>query len=155
MRRFGIFQLTVVGVALSCCLPEIGAQSYSRTNLPKRPAPIRPTNQGRSHALRVAPPLRPMTYLITPNPAINNERPFAATTPNPPSWIRAGSDVNRTYGDYYVNPAVWTNNAGITPADVRWRNPNNPTNWISTRAMRHFLRRPYTLRPPYSRIPWR
>ena len=155
MKRFGLFQLAVVGAALSFCLPELRAQSYSRISLPKRPAPITPANQGRGHALRVAPPLRPLTYLVTPSPTNNTERAFPATTPNPPSWIRTGTDVNRTYGDYYVNPAVWTNNAGLTPADVRWRDPNNPTNWISTRAMRQFLRRPYTFRPTYSQLPWR
>ncbi len=153
MRAVGAIRIVVFGAALLCFLSDLAAQSYQRINLPKRPAPVKITNQGKGHALRTAPPLRPFTYLVTPNPTNNQERAFSATTPNPNSWVRAGTDVNRKFGDYYVDPAGWTNNFGLSPTNALWRNPNNPTNWISTRAIRRFLRRPFTLRFPYSQVP--
>ena len=146
MRRFGLFQLTVVGAALSVCLPELRAQSYSRISLPKRPVPFISPNQGKGHALRKKPPVRPFAYYIKPDATNPQHRDFLATTPFAPSWVRAGTDVNRTFGDYYVDPAVWTNNWGRLPIDPLWRDPNNRTNWISTREIRIIIRAPY--KPP-------
>ena len=74
------------------------------------------------------------------------QRAFSATTPNPNSWVRAGTDVNRPFGDYYVDPTVWTNNWGRLTTDPLWRDPTNPTNWISTRTIRIIIRAPFT--PP-------
>ena len=116
--------------------------------------PIPITRLGQGHALRARPPLQPFTYLPTAGTNIF-ERPFTATTGNPNSWVRAGTDVNRIFGDYFVDPAVWTNNIGLTPANPNWRDPNNPTNWISVRTIRRFLRQPFSVRPDYSQQPWR
>jgi hypothetical protein len=41
---------------------------------------------------------------------------------------------------------VWTNNWGRLPIDPLWRDPNNRTNWISTREIRIIIRAPY--KPP-------
>ena len=73
-------------------------------------------------------------------------RAFFATTPNPNSWVRAGTDVDRPFGDYYVDPWLWINNRGLSPTNALWRDPNNPTNWISTRTIRIIIRAPFT--PP-------
>ena len=146
MRCFRPFPLAVVGVVLCVTLPELGAQSYSRISLPKRPIPVIPTSQGKGHALRKNPPVRPFGYVVAPDVTNPKQRDFIATTPFANSWIRAGSDVNRTFGDFYVDPAVWTNNLGRIPTDPLWRDPNNRANWISTRAIRIIIRAPYT--PP-------
>ena len=90
--------------------------------------------------------MRPFGYVVTPDVTNPQQRDFIATTPFANSWIRAGSDVNRTFGDFYVDPAVWTNNLGRIPTDPLWRDPNNRANWISTRAIRIIIRAPYT--PP-------
>jgi hypothetical protein len=145
MKRFRLFQLAVVGAALSFCLPELHAQSYSRISL-VGPVSVKITNQGKGHALRKNPPVRPFAYFITPDATNPQERDFLATTPFAPSWVRAGTDVDRTFGDYYVDPAVWTNNWGRLPIDPLWRDPNNRTNWISTREIRIIIRAPY--KPP-------
>jgi hypothetical protein len=133
--------------AILICLSEVGAQSYRAPNLNLRPrTTVIVTNQGKGHALRKHPPVRPFAYFIVPENNNPQQRAFSATTPNPNSWVRAGTDVNRKFGDYYVDPAVWTNNWGRLPADPLWRDPNNPTNWISTRTIRSIIRAPYT--PP-------
>lgn len=129
------------------------AQAF-RADAVRRPAPVPITRLGQGHALRTRPPLLPFTYLTAAGTNIS-ERPFSATTGNPNSWVRAGADVGRTYGDYYVDPSVWTNNIGLTPADATWRDPNNPTNWISVRTLRRFLRQPFSQLPNYSQQPWR
>ena len=146
MRCHGLVQSAVVGAALSLILPGLCAQSYSRISLPKRPVPFIITNQGKGHALRKNPPVRPFAYYIKPDATNPQHRDFIATTPFAPSWVRAGTDVNRTFGDYYVDPAVWTNNWGRLPIDPLWRNPNNRTNWISTREIRIIIRAPF--KPP-------
>jgi hypothetical protein len=105
--------------------------------------------------------VRPLNYRVNPDPSDPSQRAFSATTPRAATWIRAGTDVNRTYGDYYVDPFVWFNNnqrpanAVWDPALGRWidpsgqwvwRDPNNTTNWISTRTIRVIIRQPFT--PP-------
>ncbi len=122
---------------------------------------IKPTNQGKGHPIRYRLPVRPLNYRVNPDPNDPSQRAFSATTPLASSWVRAGTDVNRTFGDYYVDPMVWFNNsqrpanAVWDPALGRWvdptgqwvwRDPNNITNWISTRTIRVILRQPFT--PP-------
>ena len=147
-----IQRLLLIGAVLLPASP-LSAQTY-RQDIVRRPPPIPITRLGQGHALRTRPPLRPFTYLPAAGTNVF-ERPFSATTGNPNSWVRAGTDVNRTYGDYFVNPVVWTNNIGLTPAHPNWRDPNNPTNWISVRTVRRFLRQPFSVRPDYSQQPWR
>ena len=133
-------------MALILISGDLVAQSYQRISLPPNRRPqISVVNQGAGHAIR-RPTLRPFAYLTAPDAADPRQRAFSATTPQANSWVRAGSGVNVTYGDYYVDPTVWTNNFGRLPTDPAWRDPANPVNWISTRAIRFFIRRPYT--PP-------
>ena len=145
MRVISAVRIFILFAALLCFLSDLAAQSYQRINLPKRPAPVKITNQGKGHALRKHPPVRPFAYFVMPK-NIPQQRAFSATTPNPNSWIRAGTDVNRTFGDYYVDPWLWINNRGLSPTNALWRDPNNPTNWISTRTIRIIIRAPFT--PP-------
>ena len=120
-----------------------------------------PSIQGKGHPIRYRLPVRPLNYRVNPNPNDPSQRAFSATTPLASSWVRAGTDMNRTFGDYYVDPMVWFNNsqrpanAVWDPALGRWvdptgqwvwRDPNNTTNWISTRTIRVILRQPFT--PP-------
>ena len=142
MMRRGVF----IGIILLLPAGDLMAQSYQRVTLsPNRRPTITVTNQGAGHAIR-RPTLRPFAYLTSPDINKPRERAFTATTPRANSWVRAGMDVNTTYGDYYVDPTVWTNNFGRLPTDPAWRDPADPVNWISTRAIRFFIRRPYT--PP-------
>lgn len=145
MRAISVIINFIFCSALLCFLPDLGAQSYRGLNLRSRTAIII-TNQGKGHALRKNPPIRPFAYFVTPIMTNAQQRAFSATTPNPNSWVRAGTDVNRTFGDYYVDPQLWIDNWGLSPTNALWRNPNNPTNWISTRAIRIIIRAPFT--PP-------
>ena len=122
---------------------------------------IKPTNQGKGHPIRYRLPVRPLNYRVNPDPNDPSQRAFSATTPLAATWIRAGTDVNRTFGDYYVDPMVWFNNSQ-RPANAVWdpvlgrwidptgqwvwRDPNNTANWISTRTIRVIIRQPFT--PP-------
>ena len=123
--------------------------------------PFARTNQGKGHPIRYRLPVRPLNYRVNPDPNDPSQRAFSATTPLAATWVRAGTDVNRTYGDYYVDPFVWFNN-NQRPANAVWdpvlgrwvdpsgqwvwRDPNNTTNWISTRTIRIIIRQPFT--PP-------
>ena len=144
MRVISAVRIYILCAVLLCFLPDSGAQSYRGINLRPRTAIII-TNQGKGHALRKHPPVRPFAYFVVPKNT-PQQRAFSATTPNPNSWIRAGTDVNRTFGDYYVDPWLWINNWGLSPTNALWRDPNNPTNWISTRTIRIIIRAPFT--PP-------
>jgi len=155
MRRNRPVFLAIFSVGLLLLADLAHAQRVPRASLRPPLRPYSPRNLGTGHALRTKPPLRPLTYLKTPDPANIAQRAFAATKPDRNTWIRAGLDVNVTYGDYYVDPAVWTNNVGLTPGAPSWRDPNNSTNWISTRAIRRFIRLPLTSRPNYNQQPWR
>jgi|TARA_B100001971_G_scaffold134341_1_gene124148 hypothetical protein len=145
MREIGIIGSFVFFAGLLWFLPDLAAQSSRGLNL--RPqTTIVPTNQGKGHALRKNPPVRPFAYFVLPEMTNAQHRAFSATTPSAISWVRAGTGVNRTFGDYYVDPWLWINNQGLSPTNALWRNPNNPTNWISTRTIRIIIRAPYT--PP-------
>ena len=133
-------------ITLLCFLPDLDAQSYRGLNLRPRTTTIIVTNQGKGHALRKHPPVRPFAYFIVPELTNAQQRAFSATTPNPNSWVRAGTDVDSPFGDYYVDPWLWINNWGLSPTNALWRDPNNPTNWISTRTIRIIIRAPFT--PP-------
>ena len=136
--------LLLSGAVLLPALP-VSAQSF-RADIVRRPPPILATSLGQGHALRKTPPIRPFGYVQSTNLNNPQHRNFQSTTPYASSWVRAGADVNRTFGDYYVDPTVWINNLSRVPTDPQWRNPNNPTNWISTREIRIIIRAPYS--PP-------
>ena len=145
MRVNGVVINFIFCSTLLCFLPDLGAQSYRGLNLRPRTAIII-TNQGKGHALRKNPPLRPFAYFVVPQMTNAQHRAFSATTPFPSSWVRAGTDVDRPFGDYYVDPWLWINNRGLSPTNALWRDPNNPTNWISTRTIRIIIRAPFA--PP-------
>lgn len=145
MRVISTAKFLIFWAVLAFFLPDLGAQSYRAAYI-RPPTVIIIINQGKGHALRKNPPIRPFAYFIAPEMTSAQQRAFSATTPNPNSWVRAGTDVNRPFGDYYVDPAVWTNNWGRLTTDPLWRDPNNPTNWISTRTIRIIIRAPFT--PP-------
>ncbi len=113
------------------------------------------------HPFRYRLPVRPLNYLVTPDPTDPSQRAFTNASPLAATWVRAGTDTNRTHGDYYVDPMVWFNNSQ-RPANAVWdpvlgrwvdptgqwvwRDPTDPANWISTRTIRVHLRHPFT--PP-------
>ena len=122
---------------------------------------IIPALQTEGHPFRYRLPVRPLNYLVTPDPNDPSQRAFSATTPLAATWVRAGTDPNRTHGDYFVDPMVWVNNS-LRPANAVWdpalgrwvdptgqwvwRDPTDPVNWISTRTIRVIIRQPFT--PP-------
>ncbi len=113
------------------------------------------------HPFRYRLPVRPLHYLVNPDPNDPSQRAFSAASSLAATWVRAGTDLNRTHGDYYVDPFVWLNNSQ-RPANAvwdpvlgrwvdptgqwTWLDPNDPANWISTRTIRTILRYPFT--PP-------
>ena len=155
MKRHRPVYLAVLSVGLLLFADLAHAQRVPRVSLRPPVRPYQPRNLAAGHALRTKPPLRALTYLANPVATNNTHRAFTATTPDRTTWIRAGTDVGVTYGDYYVDPAVWTNNAVLLPGAPGWRDPNNSSNWISTRVIRRFIRLPLTLRPDYNQQPER
>ena len=130
---------------------SLAAQTFTRRTARTHPTRIVIPTLGQGHALRKPPNLRPFIYLTNPSPTNTAERSFANALPG----VRAGRGVGRNRGDYYVDPTVWINNANA-PANATidpntgiltdpngqwvWRDPNSVTNWISTRAIRIWLR---------------
>jgi hypothetical protein len=153
-----------VGILLALCFSAHSATAQRTPSPRTKVGPrgwINPTNQGKGHPIRYSLPVRPLNYRINPDPNDPSQRAFSATTPSAATWVRAGTDVNRTFGDYYVDPFVWFNNnqrpanAVWDPALGRWvdptgqwvwRDPADLANWISTRTIRVIIRQPFT--PP-------
>jgi hypothetical protein len=148
----------IAGLTLVLLAQHVAAQRVSVR--PGRTGII-PALTTEGHPIRYRLPVRPLNYRVNPDPNDPSQRAFSATTPLAATWVRAGTDVNRTFGDYYVDPMVWFNNSQ-RPANAVWdpvlgrwidptgqwfwRDPNNTTNWISTRTIRVIIRQPFT--PP-------
>ncbi len=94
----------------------------------------------RGHALWKTPTLRPFSYV--PNPDTNNPSqaafPTSAAAPfpfgRPPSpsgstSIRAGAGVGRTYGNYYIDPMLWVDNANH-PTNVTYLGSIYKPTWL-------------------------
>ncbi len=147
-------------LALVCLAQDAAAQHVS-----SRPGQtgLVPALTTEGHPFRYRLPVRPLNYLVNPDPNDPSQRAFSNATQWAATWVRCGTDANRTHGDYYVDPTVWYNNsqrpanAVWDPALGRWvdptgqwvwRDPNDPTNWISTRSIRGFIRYPFNFTPP-------
>lgn len=130
---------------------SLAAQTFIPRTARTLPRRIVIPTLGQGHALRKPPHLRPFIYLTNPDPADPTQRSFNNALPG----VRAGLGVARTRGDYYIDPMVWINNANPPPNATNdpntgiltdptgqwvWRDPNSITNWISTRAIRVWLR---------------
>jgi hypothetical protein len=159
----GIGETTISRGFIACLAIVLLAQHAVAQRVSVRPGRtgIIPPLTTEGHPFRYRLPVRPLNYLVTPDPNDPSQRAFTNASPLAATWVRAGTDVNRTFGDYFVDPFVWLNNsqrpanAIWDPALGRWvdptgqwvwRDPNNTTNWISTRTIRVIIRQPFT--PP-------
>jgi hypothetical protein len=159
----GIGETTISRGFIACLAIVLLAQHAVAQRVSVRPGRtgIIPPLTTEGHPFRYRLPVRPLNYLVTPDPNDPSQRAFTNASPLAATWVRAGTDLNRTHGDYFVDPFVWLNNsqrpanAVWDPALGRWidptgqwvwRDPNNTTNWISTRTIRVIIRQPFT--PP-------
>jgi hypothetical protein len=159
----GIGETTISRGFIACLAIVLLAQHAVAQRVSVRPGRtgIIPPLTTEGHPFRYRLPVRPLNYLVTPDPNDPSQRAFTNASPLAATWVRAGTDLNRTHGDYFVDPFVWLNNsqrpanAVWNPALGRWvdptgqwvwRDPNNTTNWISTRTIRVIIRQPFT--PP-------
>lgn len=159
----GIGETTISRGFIACLAIVLLAQHAVAQRVSVRPGRtgIIPALTTEGHPFRYRLPVRPLNYLVTPDPNDPSQRAFTNASPLAATWVRAGTDLNRTHGDYFVDPFVWLNNsqrpanAVWDPALGRWidptgqwvwRDPNNTTNWISTRTIRVIIRQPFT--PP-------
>ena len=159
----GIGETTISRGFIACLAIVLLAQHAVAQRVSVRPGRtgIIPALTTEGHPFRYRLPVRPLNYLVTPDPNDPSQRAFTNASPLAATWVRAGTDLNRTHGDYFVDPFVWLNNsqrpanAVWNPALGRWidptgqwvwRDPNNTTNWISTRTIRVIIRQPFT--PP-------
>jgi hypothetical protein len=159
----GIGETTISRGFIACLAIVLLAQHAVAQRVSLRPGRtgIIPPLTTEGHPFRYRLPVRPLNYLVTPDPNDPSQRAFTNASPLAATWVRAGTDLNRTHGDYFVDPFVWLNNsqrpanAVWNPALGRWvdptgqwvwRDPNNTTNWISTRTIRVIIRQPFT--PP-------
>jgi hypothetical protein len=159
----GIGETTISRGFIACLAIVLLAQHAVAQRVSLRPGRtgIIPPLTTEGHPFRYRLPVRPLNYLVTPDPNDPSQRAFTNASPLAATWVRAGTDLNRTHGDYFVDPFVWLNNsqrpanAVWDPALGRWidptgqwvwRDPNNTTNWISTRTIRVIIRQPFT--PP-------
>jgi hypothetical protein len=149
----GIGETTISRGFIACLAIVLLAQHAVAQRVSVRPGRtgIIPPLTTEGHPFRYRLPVRPLNYLVTPDPNDPSQRAFTNASPLAATWVRAGTDLNRTHGDYFVDPFVWLNNsqrptnAVWNPALGRWvdptgqwvwRDPNNTTNWISTRTIR-------------------
>jgi hypothetical protein len=159
----GIGETTISRGFIACLAIVLLAQHAVAQRVSVRPGRtgIIPPLTTEGHPFRYRLPVRPLNYLVTPDPNDPSQRAFTNASPLAATWVRAGTDLNRTHGDYFVDPFVWLNNsqrpanAVWNPALGRWvdptgnwvwRDPNDPANWISTRTIRVIIRQPFT--PP-------
>ncbi len=159
----GIGETTISRGFIACLAIVLLAQHAVAQRVSVRPGRtgIIPALTTEGHPFRYRLPVRPLNYLVTPDPNDPSQRAFTNASPLAATWVRAGTDLNRTHGDYFVDPFVWLNNsqrpanAVWNPALGRWvdptgnwvwRDPNDPANWISTRTIRVIIRQPFT--PP-------
>jgi hypothetical protein len=159
----GIGETTISRGFIACLAIVLLAQHAVAQRVSLRPGRtgIIPPLTTEGHPFRYRLPVRPLNYLVTPDPNDPSQRAFTNASPLAATWVRAGTDLNRTHGDYFVDPFVWLNNsqrpanAVWNPALGRWvdptgnwvwRDPNDPANWISTRTIRVIIRQPFT--PP-------
>ncbi|MGY8651665.1 MAG: hypothetical protein ACKVKM_12780 [Verrucomicrobiia bacterium] len=159
----GIGETTISRGFIACLAIVLLAQHAVAQRVSVRPGRtgIIPALTTEGHPFRYRLPVRPLNYLVTPDPNDPSQRAFTNASPLAATWVRAGTDLNRTHGDYFVDPFVWLNNsqrpanAVWNPALGRWvdptgqwvwRDPSNTTNWISTRTIRVIIRQPFT--PP-------
>jgi len=159
----GIGETTISRGFIACLAIVLLAQHVVAQRVSLRPGRtgIIPPLTTEGHPFRYRLPVRPLNYLVTPDPNDPSQRAFTNASSLAATWVRAGTDLNRTHGDYFVDPFVWLNNsqrpanAVWNPALGRWidptgqwvwRDPNNTTNWISTRTIRVIIRQPFT--PP-------
>jgi hypothetical protein len=159
----GIGETTISRGFIACLAIVLLAQHAVAQRVSVRPGRtgIIPPLTTEGHPFRYRLPVRPLNYLVTPDPNDPSQRAFTNASPLAATWVRAGTDVNRTFGDYYVDPRVWFNNSQRPanavwdpalgrwvdpPGQWVWRDPNNTTNWISTRTIRVIIRQPFT--PP-------
>jgi hypothetical protein len=116
----GIGETTISRGFIACLAIVLLAQHAVAQRVSVRPGRtgIIPPLTTEGHPFRYRLPVRPLNYLVTPDPNDPSQRAFTNASPLAATWVRAGTDLNRTllYGSTTANAPPTP--CGIPRSDV-------------------------------------